>query len=51
MPSIWRIRKLKGNYYLYHGDEYVGPLEKIVEVWRARRDLNPGPPAPKAWDL
>ena len=51
MPSTWRIRRIKGNYYLYRGDEYIGPLEKIVELWRARRDLNPGPPAPEAGAL
>ena len=48
MPSTWRIKRIKGQYYLYHYDEYIGPLEKIVEIWRARRDLNPGPPAPEA---
>ena len=55
MPSIWRIRKIKDNYYLYHGDEYVGPLEKIVEEWRRGRDSNPrapnGAPALKAGPL
>jgi hypothetical protein len=54
MPSVWRIRRVKGSYYLYHEDKYVGPLKKIVDVWsswRARGDLNPGPPAPKAGAL
>ena len=51
MPSLWRIKVIKGNYYLYHYDEYIGPLDKIVETWRARRDLNPGPPAPEAGAL
>ncbi|MEM0035308.1 MAG: hypothetical protein QXJ03_04245 [Desulfurococcus sp.] len=41
MPSAWRIRRIKGKYYLYHYDEYVGPIEKIVEEWRRGRDLNP----------
>ena len=51
MPAIFSIKKVKGNYYLYHRGKYVGPLEKIVELWRARRDLNPGSPAPKAGAL
>ncbi|MEM1672982.1 MAG: integrase [Archaeoglobaceae archaeon] len=35
---------MKGRYYLYHGDKYVGPVEDIVSVyeeWRRGRDLNP----------
>ena len=52
MPSAWRIKRIKGQYYLYHYDEYIGPIEEIVKVWlRARRDLNPGPPAPEAGAL
>jgi len=41
LVSIWRIRKIKGNYYLYHGDEYVGNVELIVKEWRRGRDSNP----------
>ena len=51
MPNVWSIKRIKGSYYLYHRGKYVGPLDKIVEWWRARRDLNPGPPAPKAGAL
>ena len=52
MPSIWAIKRIKGRYYLYHRGHYIGPLDQVVEVWmRARRDLNPGPPAPEAGAL
>ncbi|MEM4619998.1 MAG: integrase [Desulfurococcaceae archaeon] len=35
---------MKGRYYLYQGDKYVGPVEDIVSVyeeWRRGRDSNP----------
>jgi len=48
MPSIWRIRRIKGYHYLYYENEYIGSIEKIVELWRACLNLNPGPLAPKA---
>ena len=52
MPSLWRIKVIKGNYYLYHYDKCIGPIEEIVSLWmRTRRDLNPGPPAPEAGAL
>ncbi len=44
MPSTWRVKVVKGRFYLYHGDKYVGPVEDIVgvyEEWRRGRDLNP----------
>ncbi len=49
MPAKWSIKKIKNRYYLYHEGKYVGPLDKIVEVWEKNwcggRDLNPGSPA------
>ena len=44
MPSTWRVKVVKGRFYLYHGDKYVGPVEDVVgvyEEWRRGRDLNP----------
>ncbi|MEM4618938.1 MAG: integrase [Desulfurococcaceae archaeon] len=44
MPSTWRVKVVKGRYYLYHGDKYVGPVEDVVSVyegWRRGRDSNP----------
>ena len=55
MPSPWRIKRIKNRYYLYHYDEYIGPVEEIVEEWRRGRDSNPrgarAPPALKAGPL
>ncbi len=51
MPSTWSIKRIKGRYYLYHRGHYVAPLDRLVELWRARRDLNPGSPAPEAGAL
>ena len=34
MPAKWSIKKIKNRYYLYHEGRYVGPLDKIVELWR-----------------
>ena len=42
MPSIWSIKEIKNKYYLYHEGKYVAPLEKLVKLWRACQDLNPG---------
>ena len=41
MHSKWRIKKIKGGYYLYHYDEYIGPIEEMVEKLRRGPDLNP----------
>lgn len=32
VPSVWRVRKVKGRYYLYHRDRYVGPIEEVARV-------------------
>ncbi len=55
MTSIWRIKRVKDHYYLYHRNEYIGPIEKIVSIWnlwkewRRGRDSNPrGPHGPLA---
>ena len=35
---------VKGGFYLYRGDKYVGPVEDVMGVyegWRRGRDLNP----------
>ena len=36
MPSLWHIKKVRNRYYLYHGDEYIGPIDKIVEAWKEK---------------
>jgi len=40
MLSIWRIKVIKGSYYLNHRDWYTGSLDKIIEVWRSSGPAN-----------
>ena len=43
MPAKWRIKKVKGNYYLYHYNKCVGNVEKIIELYeKAKEVMAPG---------